>query len=352
MALRSITAILLIMLSFFNARADEYRPAFLELIQTANDEFGVLWKVPAIGGLRPNLYLHFAADVEIATPVRGSMVGDAFIERFNIRRGGGLAGTEIVVQGLTGLSTDVLVRIERLDGSTEIARLTAAKPTFVVQGSLTRIEVASTYTLFGIEHILEGVDHLLFVACLIFIAGTGRRILITISGFTLAHSITLTLAALNLVRLPIPPIEAAIALSIVFLAREIALERRDTITWRYPITVSASFGLLHGFGFASALGEIGLPQTEIPVALLAFNLGVETGQLLFICAIVCFAWIISRFILLLQIPREGYEINSVTSSDVKASPLIWLQGIEKPMAYFVGSVTIIWTIQRTLTFIS
>ena len=246
MALRSITAILLIMLSFSNARADEYRPAFLELIQIANDEFGVLWKVPAIGGLRPNLYLRFAADLEIATPVRGFMVGGAFIERFNIRRDGGLAGTEIVVQGLTGLSTDVLVRIERLDGSTEIARLTAAKPTFVVQGSLTRIEVASTYTLFGIEHILEGVDHLLFVACLIFIAGTGRRILITISGFTLAHSITLTLAALDLVRLPIPPIEAAIALSIVFLAREIALERRDTLTWRYPITVSASFGLLHG----------------------------------------------------------------------------------------------------------
>ena len=107
-----------------------------------------------------------------------------------------------------------------------------------------------------------------------------------------------------------------------------------------------------GFGFASALGEIGLPQTEIPVALLAFNLGVETGQLLFICAIVCCAWIISRFILLLQIPREGYEINLATSSDVKASPLIWLQGIEKPMAYFVGSVTIIWTIERTLTFAS
>lgn len=352
MALRSITAILLIMLSFSNARADEYSPAFLELVQIANDEFGVLWKVPAIGGLRPNLYLRFAADFEITTPVRGSMVGGAFIERFNIRRDGGLAGTEIVVQGLSGLSTDVLVRIERLDGSTEIARLTAAKPTFVVQGSLTRIEVASTYTLFGIEHILEGVDHLLFVACLIFIAGTGRRILITISGFTLAHSITLTLAALDLVRLPIPPIEAAIALSIVFLAREIALERRDTLTWRYPITVSASFGLLHGFGFASALGEIGLPQTEIPVALLAFNLGVETGQLLFICAIVCCVWIISRFILLLQTTRKGFAINSVTSLDIKASPLIWLQRIEKPMAYFVGSLTIIWTIERTLTFTS
>jgi hydrogenase/urease accessory protein HupE len=345
MTLRSITAILLIILSFSNARADEYRPAFLELKQIANDEFGVLWKVPAIGGLRPNLYLRFAADVEIATPARGSMVGGAFIERFNIRRDGGLAGTEIVVQGLTGLSTDVLVRIESLDGSTEVARLAAANPSFVVQGSLTRIEVASTYTLFGIEHILEGVDHLLFVACLILIAGTRRRILITISGFTIAHSITLTLAALNIVRLPIPPIEAVIALSIVFLAREIALERRDTLTWRYPITVSASFGLLHGFGFASALGEIGLPQTEIPAALLAFNLGVEIGQILFVCSIMFCVWSVSKLASL-----AGMTRNSATGTDDNMRPLVWLQTLEKPMAYAVGSVTIIWTIERTLIF--
>ena len=347
MTLRSIAAVLLIILSVSSAQADEYSPAFLELKQTSSDEFGVLWKVPALGDLRLSLYARFAADVEITTPVRGSLVGGAFIERYNIRREGGLAGGEIVIEGLTGLSTDVLVRIERLDGSTEIARLAAANPSFIVQGSLTQMEVAITYTQFGIEHILEGMDHLLFVACLILIAGTGRRILITISGFTIAHSITLTLAALNLVRLPIPPIEAVIALSIVFLAREIALERRDTLTWRYPIAVSASFGLLHGFGFASALGEIGLPQTEIPAALLAFNLGVEIGQLLFVCSIVFCVWSVTKLVLLLGLTR-----NSAVSADSNTRPLIWLQYIEKPMAYVVGSVTIIWTIERTLLFAS
>lgn len=345
--MRFIAVIVLIFISASMARADEYRPAFLELKQTSSDEFGVLWKVPTTGGMRSNLYLRLAADVALATPVRGSMVGAAFIERFNIRRDGGLAGTEIVVQGLTGASTDVLVRIERLDGSTEVARLAAANPSFRVEGSLTRMEVASSYTFFGIEHILEGIDHLLFVACLIFVAGSARRILITISGFTIAHSITLTLAALNLVRLPIPPIEAVIALSIVFLAREIALERRDTLTWRYPIAVSASFGLLHGFGFASALGEIGLPQTEIPVALFAFNVGVEIGQILFVATLVLCAWVITKLVL-----RFGATRNLALSAVGSTRPLFWLQQIEKPAAYLVGSVTIIWTLERTLLFVS
>lgn len=347
MALRSIAAAMLIILSLSSAKADEYRPAFLELKQVSSEDFSVLWKVPAMGGLRLDLHARFDANIELTTPVRGSMVGGAYIERYNIRRDGGLAGGEVVIEGLTGLSTDVLVRIERLDGSTEVARLAAANPSFEVQGSLTRMEVASTYTLFGIEHILEGIDHLLFVACLILIAGTGRRILITISGFTIAHSTTLTLAALNLARLPIPPIEAVIALSIVFLAREIAMERRDTLTWRYPITVSASFGLLHGFGFASALGEIGLPQTEILAALLAFNLGVEIGQLLFVCSILICVWIVSKLASLI-----GNTRISVIGTDGNTRPLVWLQTLEKPMAYVVGSVTIIWTIERTLLFAS
>jgi len=342
MIIRFLALVLLISLSVSNSQADEYRPAFLELKQTSTDDFSVLWKVPARGDLRLALYVRFPADAEVTSPVRGSMVGAAFIERYNIQREGGLTGGEIVIEGLTGLSTDVLVRIERLDGSTEVARLAAANPSFMVQGSLTRLEVATTYTLFGIEHILEGIDHLLFVACLILIAGTGRRILITITGFTIAHSITLTLAALNLVRLPIPPIEAVIALSIVFLAREIALERRDTLTWRYPITVSASFGLLHGFGFASALGEIGLPQTEIPAALLAFNLGVELGQVVFVSAIIVAVWVTTMGL---------KKLNGASSnSQQEVRPLDWLLRLEKPLAYMVGSITIIWTVQRTMVF--
>ena len=273
------------------------------------------------------------------------MIGGAYIERYTIRSSSGLAGSEIVIEGLSTVSTEVLVRIERLDGTTIVARLLAANPSFVVGESLSRLEVARTYTVFGIEHILGGIDHLLFIACLVLIAGTGRRILITITGFTLAHSITLTLAALELVRLPIPPIEAVIALSIVFLAREIALQRRDTLPWRYPIAVSASFGLLHGFGFASALSEIGLPQTEIPAALLAFNVGVEIGQILFVGVIIATVWVITSII--------GYLsfIGSANLRQLKEiKPFDWLRRIEKPLAYTAGGTTIIWTVERTMVF--
>ncbi len=218
---------------------------------------------------RLSLYVVFANDVASIKPVRAMFLGQAFIERSTIQRTGGLTGSEITIKGLDRVSTDVLIRIQRLDGTSETARLNAATTSFIVTGIPQFWEVAKTYLLFGIEHILSGYDHLLFIACLIFTAGTWQRILLTITGFTIAHSITLTLAALGLVRIPMAPIEAVIALSIVFLAREIALDRRDTLTWRYPIIVSSSFGLLHGFGFASALSEIGLPQTEIPAALVS-----------------------------------------------------------------------------------
>jgi len=141
------------------------------------------------------------------------------------------------------------------------------------------------------------------------------------------------LAGLELIRLPIPPIEATIALSIVFLAREIALNRRDTLTWRYPIAVSATFGLLHGFGFASALSDISLPQTEIPAALLAFNIGVELGQVAFVASVLLLFWLIT----------QSFKILKIESVN-------WLQKIEKPMAYSVGSVAMLWTMERVFVF--
>ena len=320
--------------SIATAYADEYRPAYLELQQSSADVYDVLWKVPARGAdKRLSLYVVFAEEVEIIKPVRAAFVGRAFIERSTIRRSGGLTGSKIKIKGLERVSTDVLVRIQRLDGSSETTRLNAAKTSFIVVGIPQFWEVIKTYLLFGIEHILGGFDHLLFIACLIFIAGTWQRILLTITGFTIAHSITLTLAALGLVRIPIPPIEAVIALSIVFLAREIALDRRDTLTWRYPIIISSSFGLLHGFGFASALSEIGLPQTEIPAALLSFNVGVEIGQILFVTAILLAFWLIT----------QGLKTLTVDSID-------WLTMIEKPIAFGVGSITMFWTMERVAGF--
>ena len=331
-----IRLIISVLCSFFisTTYADEYRPAYLELQQSSADVYNVLWKVPARGAdKRLSLYVVFADDVETIKPVRAAFIGRAFIERSTIRRNGGLTGSKITIKGLERVSTDVLVRIQRLDGSSETTRLNAATTSFIVAGIAPFLEVIKTYLLFGVEHILGGYDHLLFIACLIFIAGTWQRILLTITGFTIAHSITLTLAALDLVRLPIPPIEAVIALSIVFLAREIVLDRRDTLTWRYPVIVSSSFGLLHGFGFASALSEIGLPQTEIPAALLAFNVGVEIGQLIFVGIILLAFWCLSQSLKVLKI--------DATDS---------LKLIEKPIAFAVGGITAFWTIERVAGF--
>jgi hypothetical protein len=194
--------------------------------------------------------------------------------------------------------------------------------------------VSGQYFRLGVEHILLGYDHLLFLACLLLIARTGRRILIVVTGFTLAHSVTLALAALGLVRVPVPPVEAAIALSIVFLATEIARPARDTVTWRFPIAVSSSFGFLHGFGFAAVLAEIGMPQTEVPLALLFFNLGVEAGQLLFIGALV----------LAVLAVQYGFARTRMAPGQLMAR-------MERPVAYAVGSLAAFWMIERLWAFI-
>ncbi len=324
----------LLTISFSLSFADVYRPAYLELKQLDDETFDLLWKVPARGpDRRLGLYLAFPKDVKYIKPTRTTYVGGAFVDTSTITRPGGLAGAEIKVEGLTTISTEVLVRIERLDGSTEVARLTPSTPSFIVAGPPAFWDVAKTYLVFGVQHIWQGTDHLLFVACLILIAGSWRRILITITGFTVAHSVTLSLAALELVRLPVPPIEATIALSIVFLAREIALERRDTLTWRYPVVVSSTFGLLHGFGFASALSDIGLPQTEIPAALLSFNIGVEIGQVVFVAAI----------LFIVELALISLRVISIRSVD-------WMKKIEKPLVYAVGGVAMFWTIERVTAF--
>lgn len=332
--IRFFFSVIFLFFSIAVAHADEYRPAYLEFTQTNESTFDMLWKVPAKGQRqRLSLYVVLPADVRTVSEARSAFIGGAYIERSSIRREGGLAGIEISIKGLERVSTDVLVRIQRLDGTSETARLNAASRSFVVKGAPQFWGVVNTYLVFGIEHILNGFDHLLFVACLMFIAGTWRRILVTITGFTLAHSITLTLAGLELVRLPIPPIEAVIALSIVFLAREIALNRRDTLTWRYPIAVSASFGLLHGFGFASALADIGLPQTEIPAALLAFNVGVEVGQIAFVATMLLIFWLITKVL-------KNIEISATN----------WTHKVEKPMAYSVGGIAMFWAVERVSGF--
>jgi len=317
------------------ARAHEMRPAYLEIRESAPEIYEVLWKVPARGtNQRLSLNLRFADDVEVlGEPISGFTAG-AHIQRMRIRRTGGLTGTPVTIDGLTSTYTDVLLRLERLDGTTLTHRLSPSSPVYVVEAVPGKLQVAATYTRLGIEHILLGIDHLLFVACLMFVAGTGRRLFITITGFTLAHSVTLVLSALELVQLPVPPVEAAIALSIVFLAVEIAHRRKTSLTFRYPIAVSASFGLLHGFGFAAVLREIGLPQNEIPTALLCFNIGVEAGQVFFVAVLIA----VMHF--------SGRVFSR--ASDRPAQDLA--MRVRMPAAYVVGSVASYWLIVRIGTF--
>jgi len=317
-----------------SASAHEMRPAYLRVVQQGDDIFQVTWKVPTRNGERQDLYVEFPEPVEsLSTPTSGLWEG-AVVERYTIKCPGGLKGHTIQIGGLVSTLTDALVRIERLDDTTETARLSPETPSFVVQGSPTTLGVAKAYTVLGAQHIWEGIDHLLFVACLVMIAGTGRRIFITITGFTIAHSITLAASALGFLTIPIPPVEAVIALSIIFLAMEIVRNDKETLTWRYPMAVSVSFGLLHGFGFASALSEIGLPQKEVATALLFFNVGVELGQIAFIFAIIMALALLKKLSSTLKIGQSPKAARAFTLT----------------ASYAVGTLATCWLLERVRPF--
>src|ERR1700683_3799238 len=270
------------------ARSDELRPGYLELRQTDQNTYSLLFKIPARGeDLRLAVYVNLPEGTQDVGAPRISFGDGAYVERRTIRREGGLTGHAVSIEGLSATSTDVLVRIETLAGAIQTERLSPTKTAFVVQAAPGAWEVAATYLRLGIEHILFGFDHLLFVLALVILIGNWRRVALTVTAFTIAHSITLAAATLGLVDVPRPPVEAAIALSIVLVAVEIVNARRGnpSLAARWPWVVAFCFGLLHGFGFAGALAEVGLPHHAIPVALLFFNLGVEIGQLVFVAAV-------------------------------------------------------------------
>ena len=326
------TAILLffgLVLAASASFAHEVRPAYLELRQTSADTFDVLWKVPASGeDLRLALYVRFPDGIVNVTEPRGNITAGAHLERWRIRAPNGLSGERITIDGLSSTMTDVLVRVERLDGTTQVQRLMPSDPYFVVESSPSAWQVIRTYLVLGIEHILLGIDHLLFVLALLIITRGTKRLVITVTAFTVAHSITLALATLGFVHVPPPPVEAAIALSIVFVAAEIIRSRQGNagLTERFPWIVAFTFGLLHGFGFAGALSEIGLPQNAIPLALLFFNVGVEIGQLFFIICVLAVVAMAKR--LPVSLPAWAWRIPP----------------------YAIGGVAAFWVIQRSVAF--
>ena len=285
--MRSLAALLLVCL-VGTAHADVFRPAYLELREAGEGRYDVTWKLPAQGDGRLAVEVVFPPGTTKLTPPRGLFSGSAYVERWQVSRPGGLAGQVVAIDGIAGGVTDVIVRLERSDGTSQLERLLPQRPQFIVKGTTGTAQIAWSYLVLGVEHILGGVDHLLFVLALLLIVRGTRRIVATITAFTLAHSMTLVAATLGWVQVAGPPVEATIALSIVFVAAEIVQEARGRpgLGSRRPWLLAFAFGLLHGLGFAGALRAVGLPEQAIPLALLFFNVGVEIGQLLFIaCAL-------------------------------------------------------------------
>lgn len=322
------------------AESHEVRPGYLELRQTAADTYDLLFKVPALSEeLRLGIYLSLPRGARDLLPARSSYSGGALIERRTIMLPG-LAGQSIGIDGLSATVIDVLVRLERMDGTTQTERLTPTNTSFPLKDAPGHGEVARTYLRLGVEHILFGIDHLLFVLALIILVRTWRRIAVTVTAFTVAHSITLAAATLGFVHLPGPPVEAAIALSIALVAGEIVNARRyarTSLAVRWPWIVSFAFGLLHGLGFAGALAEVGLPQNAIPLALLFFNLGVEVGQLAFVAVVMVAAWAARRIV-------KG-PIQPTTARIAYAYPTV-----DVVAAYAIGAMATYWLIDRTAGF--
>ncbi|MEW6268020.1 MAG: HupE/UreJ family protein [Thermodesulfobacteriota bacterium] len=269
------------------ARGHEARPAYLEIRETTPNRYHVLWRTPLLSGMRLPLALQLPAGVRDVTEPAERVLSDSVVERRVIEAPApGLAGQRIAFLGLQSTITDVLVHVSLAGGASSTTLVHPSRPWVEIAAAGGAVAIAGAYFRHGLEHILLGYDHLLFVLALMLVVRSTRALLTTITAFTLAHSITLALAVLGAVRLPGPPVEATIALSIVLLAREIVhVQRGGTgATARSPWLVAFAFGLLHGFGFAGAMSEMGVPRDDVPLALLSFNVGVEIGQLAFIAA--------------------------------------------------------------------
>lgn len=312
-----------------SAEAHRLQPAYLEITEQNAGTFNVLWKRPLVGNKPMDIYPVFPKSCSNLTEPVLIPADAAVLERWLVDCGeGGLSSKSILIDGLKKTVTDTLLRVEMADGSMHTSVLRPDSPSFFVPEKPSKMQVAGSYLGLGVEHILGGFDHLLFVLGLLLIVRSTSLLVKTITAFTLAHSMTLASAALGFVHVPQTPVEAVIALSILFLATELAKQHRGELglTSKAPWLVALSFGLLHGFGFAGALSEIGLPQTDIPLALLFFNVGVEAGQLIFVALVLAVQILIKRF-------------------TVK-SP-VWVNQLP---AYAIGSLAAFWFIQRTFTF--
>ncbi len=312
------------------AQAHDSRPAYLELNETAPGRYEVLWRTPISAGMHLPVVLKFPDGARNITAPSPKEFTGMLLERRWIDAGNdGLAGKRIEFVGLQATITDVLVRVRTLDGTHTTTLVHPSQPWIKMAAPHGIAAVAAAYLMYGFEHIMYGTDHLLFVLGLMLMVQDLWMLLKTITAFTLAHSITLAAATLGYVHVPSPPLEAAIALSIMFVGVEVlrSLRGETSLTLRQPWLVAFAFGLVHGLGFASGLASLGLPEGDIPVALLMFNVGVEAGQLSFVA------------VMLLLV--RCFDLLNIH----------WPRPARMAPAYVVGSVGAFWTIDRIVAMI-
>jgi hypothetical protein len=326
-AWRLLCAVLLTLCCLSGAQAHDARPAYLEITETAPGRYDILWRTPVAAGARLPLQLKLPDDARTISAPHERILADSVLERRIVEVPGGLAGKRVEIVGLQGTITDVLARVQMLDGASSTTLIQPSRPWLDVAAARSGWETAASFLRHGVEHIAFGIDHLLFVFGLLLLVRTPWALLKTVTAFTLAHSITLALATLGIVRVAPTLVEAFIALSILFLGAEVlrAWRGETSFTIRKPWLVAFGFGLLHGLGFASGLRAIGLPQGDIPLALLMFNLGVELGQLAFV-GVVLLAW-----------------------KAIKTVRIAWPAWAAFVPAYLVGSLGAFWFVQRTMT---
>jgi hypothetical protein len=306
--------------------AHELQPGFLDLRETSSGQYDVLWKLPSLGSsdTRMPLVPVFPESCRQLGEERSQRAGTAWVFTATLDCKSGLAGQKIGIEGLEAFVTDVLVRVQHTDGNVETHVLKAVQPQVALRPAGDTRRGVGAYLYLGIEHILLGADHLLFVLGLLLIVRDRWMLVKTVTAFTVAHSITLAIATFGVASIAPAPLNAVIAMSILFLGPEIVRRWRGqtSLTIRHPWAVAFAFGLLHGFGFASGLAQLGLPRGEIPLALLLFNVGVEIGQL--------------AFVLLILLLERSFRLLEVH----------WPKLLERLPGYLVGTLGAFWTIQR------
>lgn len=325
---------LLLMLAT-GAQAHALQPGFLDLEAQGGNVWRVSWRVPDVNGLAMPLQLLLPESCDNRAPAEFHFDGVAHVAVWRTHCAAGIAGGTVLVDGLEKTQTDVLVRYEMASGKIGTLRLTAQQTSAQFPAVPSGGDVFISYVSMGIDHILSGTDHLLFVFALLLLVPDLRRLIGAITAFTLAHSLSLVAATLGWIVVPQPPVEAVVALSIMFLAAELAQppRRPPSLMVNRPWIASFAFGLLHGLGFASALVEIGLPEGEVPLALFSFNVGVEIGQLMFVVAVLLTAISLKQLY-----PRFFASLATRGRAGARS------------MAYLIGTVSAVWFLSRLAAF--